>query len=175
MLISGLSHASYWFRRSTLGLASEVLWKPKHSLAIMALEDEIPQNYENCSNYNSMKADRQKINNIFILASPQIVLLPLFSSSVVLQKIYEQSFNPHCTRKIMWLLSNIQMYMKKFEVAYLNYAEATHAYQITTSRDCSFDWLYVTFFDHWPIRMLCFLLYFVQIYLLLCYLKLHFS
>ena len=45
---------------------------------------------------------------------------------VVFEKIYKCLFIPNFTRKIMWL--RIIIYMKKYQIAYHNYAEAKNAH-----------------------------------------------
>ena len=47
---------------------------------------------------------------------------------VVFEKIYKCLFIPKFTRKIMWL--RIIIYVKKYQIAYHNYAEAKNAHQV---------------------------------------------
>ena len=63
---------------------------------------------------------------------PRLTKLPVGQLQfVVYERIYKCLFIPNCMRKIMWLCIN--KYMKKYEIAYHNYAEANPASDVVCS------------------------------------------
>ena len=81
----------------------------------------------------------------------------------VFWKIYECLFIPNCTRKIMWLLNNIHEKISRWlsrRNTRVSRNQRRIMPSIAPSRACAwfeskrFDWPSVSFFEHWPIRML---------------------